>query len=264
MLTRNIYRRLDSQSGFSLIELAVVLVIIGVVIGSFIGTLNSRIESSRYIDTLSELDDIKVALYGYAVSKNPPHLPCPDCRTGSCAALTAGNIANDGLEDRNGIDCDANVDGTLGNLPWHTLGIGDRDAWANRYSYWVSETVVHDTGTALDLTTAIISATINTRTGENIAVLTNAAAAIVLSHGSNNYGAISVDAVMRPNAIADDEVENTNNDNVFVSRNITEPGAVTTSGDDFEFDDVLVWISAYEYKGNMVQAGVLPKPEPEP
>jgi len=250
--------RIAAQSGFSLIELAIVLMIIGALIGSFIGTLGSRIEISRYVESKAELDDIKVALYGHAASQGFPHLPCPDCRTATCAALTAGNFANDGIEDRNGIVCDANTDGTLGNLPWQTLGIGEIDPWGNRYSYWVSNTVADNTATAFQLTTVINSATINTRNGENIVVLTDTAAAIVFTHGSNGYGAISMDAVPKINASSDDEVENINNDNVFVSRNVSDPGSETTSGDDFEFDDRLIWISEYELKGKMVQAGALP------
>jgi len=258
MLIRDKCIRITNQGGFSLIELAIVLMIIGALIGSFIGTLGSRIKSGRYIESKSELDDIKVALYGHAVSQGFPHLPCPDCRTATCEALTAGNFSNDGIEDRNGIVCDTNTDGTLGNLPWQTLGIGEKDPWGNRYSYWVADNVADNTPTGFQLATVINSATINTRIGENIAVLTDTAVAIVFSHGSNGYGAISVDAVLKINASADDEVENTNNDNLFVSRNITEPGSETAAGDDFEFDDILIWISEFELKGKMVQAGVLP------
>ena len=258
MLTRGGAVSVACQRGFSLIELAVVLLIIGALIGSLVGTLGSRIERSRYVDSNEELDAIRIALYGYAASQGFTHLPCPDCRTASCAALTAGNFANDGLEDRDGAVCDTATDGSLGNLPWQTLGVGAQDPWGNRYSYWVSDTVADNTATAFDLTSVINSATVNTRNGENIATLTNAAAAVVFSHGSNGYGAVSVDAVPQPAATADDEVENTNNDNVFVSRSISRPGAMTAGGDDFEFDDVLIWLSEYELKGKMVQAGALP------
>jgi len=247
-----------SQQGFSLIELAIVLLIIGALIGSVIGTLGSRVERSRYVENNAEMEAIKIALFGHAASQGFPHLPCPDCRTASCAAITAGNFANDGIEDRNGAVCDANTDGTLGNLPWRTLGVGEKDPWGNRYSYWVSDTVADNTATAFQLTSVINSATINTRNGETLAALTDTAAAVIFTHGSNGYGAISVDSVLRPNASSDDEDENTNNDNVFVSRSISRPGAVTAGGDDFEFDDVLIWLSEYELKGKMVQAGALP------
>ena len=258
MLTATRPVHVDNQGGFSLIELAIVLMIIGVLVGSFVGTLGSRIERSRYADNRVELDAIKVALYGHAVSQATPHLPCPDCRTASCEALTAGNFANDGLEHRDGAVCDTDTDGTLGNLPWQTLGVGEKDPWGNRYSYWVSDTVADNTAAAFQLTSVINSATINTRIGEAIATLTDTAAAVVFTHGSNGYGAISVDAVLKSAAGSDDEAENTNNDNIFVSRNISDPGSQTSGGDDFEFDDVLIWLSEYELKGKMVQAGALP------
>lgn len=258
MLTAGKPVRVDGQAGFSLIELAIVLMIVGVLVGSFVGTLGSRIERSRYADNRAELDAIKVALYGHAVSQASPHLPCPDCRTATCAALTAGNIANDGLEDRNGAVCDTDTDGTLGNLPWQTLGVGEKDPWGNRYSYWVSDTVADNTATAFQLISVINSATINTRVGEAITTLTDKAAAVVFTHGSNGYGATSVDGALKPAAVSDDEAENTNNDNTFVSRSISEPGSQTSGGDDFEFDDVVIWLSEYELKGKMVQAGALP------
>jgi prepilin-type N-terminal cleavage/methylation domain-containing protein len=259
MLMVNKIQTVRYQGGFSLIELAVVLMIVGVLVGGIIGTLGSRIESSRYVENSAELETIKAALYGHAVSQGVfPHLPCPDCRTITCGALTAGNFQNDGLEDRDGAVCDAHTDGTLGNLPWRTLGVGERDPWGNRYSYWVSDTVTDNTATAFQLTSVLNSAQINTRTGENLSTLTDTAVAVVFTHGANGYGAITAEGKFRTNASSLDELENTNHDDVFVSRNITRTGAKTSGGDDFEFDDVLIWLSEYELKGKMVQAGVLP------
>jgi hypothetical protein len=52
-----------------------------------------------------------------------------------------------------------------------------------------------------------------------------------------------------------DEAENTNNDINFVSRPATDVDAATAGG---EFDDILIWISEYELKAKMVEAGTLP------
>ena len=50
------------QSGFTLIELAIVLVIVGVLIGSFVGTLGARIDTTRRAEAEADLEIIKTAL----------------------------------------------------------------------------------------------------------------------------------------------------------------------------------------------------------
>ena len=52
-----------------------------------------------------------------------------------------------------------------------------------------------------------------------------------------------------------DEVENTDDDLSFVSRSQTGSGVSVLVG---EFDDILIWISEYELKAKMVEAGRLP------
>ena len=47
------------QKGFTLIELAIVLLIVGILLGSVIGTLSSRIEATRKSETVDELNEMK-------------------------------------------------------------------------------------------------------------------------------------------------------------------------------------------------------------
>jgi len=238
-----------SQSGFSLIELAVVLVITGILISGFIGTLGSRIDSTRQIETNEALEKIKVALYGYAMSRVNPlatvRLPCPD-------------VDNDGLEDFNPLDltqCE-----TLtghGNLPWKTLGIERGDAWSSTYSYWVADEYSNTVGFTL-ATDASGTGRVSDASAGN--VLSGNVAAVIFSHGKNQLGSIGLDDTARtpvpPGAQYADERENTDNDAVppvlFISRSVTGDNAPVI------FDDILVWISEYELKGRMAQAGVLP------
>ena len=100
--------------GFTLVEMAVVLVIVGLLVGGFIGNLSSRIETSRYAETRKDLEDIKQAITGYTYKNGS--LPCPD---------TDG----DGESE---IICDATP---AGSVPWVTLGLGQGDAWNNHYEY---------------------------------------------------------------------------------------------------------------------------------
>ncbi len=231
-----------SQKGFSLIELAVVLVIIGILIGSFIGTFGSRIDNTRRIETKDALHDIRTTLYGYAMSQSPVRLPCPD-------------TDNDGIENVTAGQCDALT--THGNLPWATLGIARGDAWASTYSYWVADEYSNTAG--FNLTTdASGVGQIEDSSGGN--VISNNVAAVIFSHGKNQYGSIGVENAARPavpvGAAYDDERENQDTDAaapvLFISRPVTGPDAAVV------FDDILAWISEYELKGRMVQSGTLP------
>lgn len=253
--------KLRHQRGFTLIELAIVLMIVGVLAGSFLSTLSSRIDATRRAEAAKEMEVIKQALYGYAMSQGAtPHLPCPDCRNVLCAS--AGNFPNDGKEDRSTpATCD--VGNFPGNLPWVTLGTGFGDPWANRYSYWVSSDLV-DEATGFTLGTAITAATVNTRLGADTPQVSNNAVAIIMSQGKNGYGIISTQNDMNAAVPAAnlDEKENLDGNEtapvgppLFYSRPPTEATASTAGG---EFDDMLLWISEYELKAKMVEAGVLP------
>ena len=248
--------------GFTLIELAVVLVIVGILAGSFITTLGSRIDVTRRVETIDEMEVIKQALYGYAMSNNFIHLPCPDCRNAACVKVVT-NFPNDGIEDRVGPVCDVDVADAIafelpiGNLPWQTLGLGYGDSWANRYNYWVSDSISNN-GASFQLTPpALTSAVINTRVGAVINAVSTNAVAIIMSQGKNGYGAVNTQNVANPAVPAAnlDEVENTDDDLTFVSRAQTDVGVSALVG---EFDDILVWISEYELKAKMVEAGRLP------
>lgn len=251
------------ERGFSLVELAIVLVIIGVLVGSFISTLGSRIDTTRRSEAVKQMETIKQALYGYAMTQasNSLHLPCPDCSTGGCiiAAAAAGAFIGDGVEDLTpGGACAAGSE--PGYLPWVTLGLGAADPWSNRYSYWVSSSASNHAVAAGFTLTAFVAgtmATINTRVGNLVPVVSTSAVAIIMSHGKNGYGGrTSQDTVNSAVPVANvDEVENLDNDLLFISRSATDAGAATAGG---EFDDILVWISEYELKAKMVEAGLLP------
>jgi len=236
------YQSSKLQKGFTLIELAVVLVIIGVLTGGFIGTLSSRIDNVRRIETRDSLEDIKTTIYGYAMSQLPVRLPCPD-------------VDNDGLEDVTAGQCDALT--ARGNLPWLTLGIERGDAWASTYSYWVADEYSNLAGFDL-ITNAAGAGQVDDSSGGN--TLSNNVAAVIFSHGKNQYGSIGLDNVARSvvpaGAAFNDERENQDADAVapvlFINRSVTDANAAVV------FDDILIWISEYEIKGRMLQAGVLP------
>ena len=243
MLTKVVTAKSSKAAGFTLIEIAVVLVIVGLLVGSFIGSLADRIDDTRRDNTKKELEEIKRVLIAYAFTRSPPHLPCPDT-----------DATPDGVENRVAGNCAA-----TGYLPWGTLGVGFADAWDNRYRYWVNTDYADNVGFLLS-TNDVNSGTVNTRIGNPKQEIINNAVAVVYSHGKNMLGGHSIDDVDRA-AIPGgpthfDELENSNLDRHFISRTPREEGASAINGG--IYDDITVWISSYELKARMVEAGVLP------
>ena len=198
-------KSLQLQRGFTLIELAVVLVIVSILIGSFISTFGSRIDITRRAETVEALEEIKTALYGFAISQPTIRLPCPD-------------VNNDGLEDFDALipaNCAALT--THGNLPWATLGVERVDAWSSTYSYWASNTYASTAGFNLTVN-AIGEARVddNSTAPPAINTLANNVAAVIFSHGKNKYGGISQDNIAQTavpaGASYNDERENQDTD----------------------------------------------------
>jgi len=238
-----------SIQGFTLIELAMVLLILGLLMSSFLAPLAARVEQQERNNTQIRLDEIEEILYGHVLQN--AYLPCPDCTStaGGCAAATA----NDGVEDTvvagGGLTCATEV----GNLPWVTLGVKSTDEWNNIFTYRVDDTFADRNNATTDGTGCAASATLNVSfslcsDGEiivlNSAGGTNLATnipAIVVSHGKNfSLGA--------PTA---NETENLNNDTTFVDTNFSN-NAITG------FDDMVIWISPYVLRTMSVKAGILP------
>ncbi len=237
--------------GFTLIELAIVLLIIGLILGGFIGTISSRIEATHIAGTQRELEDIKTAIYGYAYVNG--QLPCPDCSAVGDGTCPAGEVA-DGGEDKNGVACHVGD----GNVPWRTLGLAQGDAWNNKYEYWVDANASNSVA-KFTIDADIGSGKIKQRKSDGTALVTlaNNVAAIILSRGKNGLGAKGIDGIARaivPGSHVD-EIENGNGNSTFVSRSPTTKGAATAGG---EFDDIVIWISEFELKAKMVEAGKLP------
>ena len=225
--------------GFTLIELAIVLVIITILIGGLAVPLAAQIQARRIAETKKTLEEAHHALVGYAMSHpsttNPdkPYLPCPD---------TDG----DGRENRPGDSC-TNADGWF---PWADLGTGSQDAWGNRLRYSVETREYADRSRGLPNLALLTEpyATLNLkricRSSACTSIDTIYLPAVVFSHGPNGRGARNINipeggaTPAPPPGTSADELENTNGDATFVSRTPTQAGHA--SG---EFDDLVAWIS---------------------
>jgi len=116
MIIKNI-----TQRGFSLIEVAVALVIIGLIIGSFTGLYELILNTDREKRERVSIHKIHKSLNTFMAANM--HLPCPDSD-------------NDGHENR---DADKSCTGREGYLPYKDIGVDALDAWGNYYYYRVNQ-----------------------------------------------------------------------------------------------------------------------------
>lgn len=246
-------RSVSRKDGFSLIEIAVVLVIISVLLSIVAVPLSAQVEQRRVEETQKMLESAKDALYGFASARG--RLPCP-----ATDGVTYGATNTSGAENpAGGGVCAVQV----GFLPAATLGLTPidasgfmADAWsdgsaARRIRYAVSLS----NGSALTTTDGVKINTMSTVAGVQhlyvcstgltaapptancgtMTVLTDQAPAVLFSVGKNS-GTNSFD-----------ETNNQNGDKVFTS------GTPTAT-----FDDIVTWLSLNTLFSRMVQAGKLP------
>ncbi|MGZ8256366.1 MAG: type II secretion system protein, partial [Gallionella sp.] len=85
--------------GFTLIEMAMVLMIVALVLGGMLPVISGQIEQQRTNETRKQLAEIREALLGFVVTNN--RLPCPatgalntgvEAVTGTGAALVCSAI----------------------------------------------------------------------------------------------------------------------------------------------------------------------------
>ncbi len=128
--------------GFTLIEIAVVIVVLALLLAMLAGLATAMISQQRREVTRQKLAGVETALALF-VSQNR-RLPCP------ADGRLASDNANAGLERPvGGINCQV-VTGTAnsqthGVVPWRTLGLAESDVtdgWGNRMTYRVAPELV--------------------------------------------------------------------------------------------------------------------------
>ena len=222
--------------GFSLVELTIVLVIVGLLTSGLLLGIAAQRNAADTSDARRQLETIREALIGYAMANG--RLPCPAIATLPSGDANAGIAASPPCE----------TSAQHGVLPWATLGLPEVDPWGNRYTYSASSTF-----TAAKPSEALASFTLSSTGNANVKESASGSAniaselpAVVVSHGRQSAGAYQTSGAKLPGA-SGDEAENADADLTFVSR---PPGD--------SFDDLLTWISPSLLKSKMVAAGRLP------
>lgn len=235
---------LSGPGGFSLIELSVSLIVIGLLASAFLGTYTAQRKQLQVHETERQLEEIRETLIGFAIVNG--RLPCPAVPDLPDSDTRAGQ------EDR--VDISAPCNRNYGVIPWATLGIRGNDYWGRRFSYFVSIKFsgppVSTSGSSFSLSTGTGSdnagtANIKPSIASGSAIASDLPA-VVLSHGPNGFGGFLSSGLQIAGAKGD-ELENANNTQTFIAHNPT-----TT------FDDQLIWIVGSVLKSKLLVAGKLP------
>jgi prepilin-type N-terminal cleavage/methylation domain-containing protein len=226
------------QAGFSLIEMAIVLVILGFLLGGLITPLSSQREISKRQAAERQLQEIRNALTGFAQVNN--RLPCPVIAGNGGAPSVAGA-------------CPLAAD----RVPYAALGLqgdivgGDLvDPWRGAIRYRLTNVPAATWTYAISIPSAAVPApdlrVCNARTCLAAPlpsqIIATQVAAVVFSIGP--------DGLDVPASVSPDQLENLNNNTDFVMR--ANSGGYRTG---VEFDDIVVWISQSTLLYELSKAG---------
>lgn len=223
--------------GFTLVEIALALLIVGILAVSLMVPTGARLEEARRSETAKSLDTVREAILGFAMVHG--RLPCPDYRNDPADA-------NYGTEDCTPVQTGA---ATEGFLPWKTLGVPETDAWGRhrssaaepRHGDWHYRVERHYTQAAQIKTSVTATGVAQAFPTDQLEVYDHAgnpqttateyAVAIVFSTGANGE--------------AD-------------GRNETVDSEYETDTPRTDFDDQLIWIGRPLLAARLYAAGKLP------
>lgn len=223
-----------SEQGFSLLEVAVVLLITGALLGTMLKPFGAQMIEQQRLETRLQLSHIREAVLGYAIANS--RLPCPLTDStqpqGNCSVahgnVPAAELGIDGSYDQNGFLV---------------------DAWGAPIRYSVTQSDA-DGDALADFTLVHGMQTVGIQSlSPDFEVCDSAPTCAALRANQLPVVILSTGASSAPRSA--DERENTDGDNRFIKRDLDQ------SGTD-QFDDLLVWVSENALYTRMIQARVLP------
>jgi prepilin-type N-terminal cleavage/methylation domain-containing protein len=236
----------NCQAGFTLVEMAVVLLIATILMAGLVPTISSQIDQRQTNETRKQLNDIQQALIGFAIINE--RLPCP------ASALT------------NGQEDPPLVTGTCnhpndGFVPAAALGLGPVnsqglvvDAWNNPIRYAVTSSyanafttqsgmkTIWSSAINLDLQVCTINPNSPTNCASNTSLSSNGVPVVIFSTGKNGLS-----GAVNPDESANLHTGSSANNKTYVSHDFTPT-----------YDDMVVWVSPNTLFNRMVAAGKLP------
>ena len=227
----------NKMLGFTLVEMAIVLVIFGLVLSALLLPLSAQRSQAAQAQTVNTLDNAKQALLGFAQANG--RLPCPATGATGVESPPVGGVCNP----------------QVGFFPAFTLGLQPTDpdgfvvdAWNNRIGYAITNSNAGAFITSQGMSNLGVAAlTPDLRvcpTSVCASTLINNAVTVIYSTGETGaQGSLG----------RADELANLDNNTIFISRDIS----VAPQSDPNEFDHLVTWISPYVLYNAMIQSGQL-------
>ena len=248
--------RVTTQTrGFTLIEMSVVIVLIGAIIGTVAVVFSSVLKQFQYKETATKLEAIQNALYEYRVAFNT--LPCPADITLAIGDTHFGVMAQNLGSCTGGVPA-ANFSGTgftaqeprEGMVPTQALHLPDDyafDGWGHRIMYVVNKDLTQ--AGAFNIVNGYDPTLRMTIKNEQGIASTQLAAYVLISFGPDGHGAFPrkggstrinagvVNADELNNCDCSTAVAATGLDGIFVQKSTTLNPSNTLDS----FDDIVVY-----------------------
>ena len=249
---------ISEQKGFSLLELAIVLMIVGTLMSGVLIGVRQSTDNARRSNARNQLMQVEEAIYGFAQSYG--RLPCPA-------------TADSGGFEAHGGSPSYNCTQWHGFVPVATLGLTAAvnqdglmvDPWLNPFRYSVTDDAgLNDRNFTEASELANLFAGLNS-TGSSLpsllciataincggTIISNTSPAVILSMGPN--WATFTSANEHENASGTTLVNGANSYSVSNTNNF-----VAADYSEELFDDQLVWLSPHVLFNRMISAGKLP------
>lgn len=227
----------NKQSGFSLVELSVVLAVISITLGGALDIATRKTESDKIAETNYKMDVIEEAINTQLINRRL--IPCP---ANGGLASSSTSFGNAGTATTAGCSANSNFNNSgnvyAGTVPTVELEISPDfmfDAWGRRFTYIVDYRFSNNEvtnpacdGDVTDICFKYVSAgsiRVNDSTGQP---RTLEAVYVLISHGKNGKGAwpyIGTGARVAASSDASEQSNAGNDagsfDNIFVQKNTT-------------------------------------------
>ena len=247
-------RQNSRESGFTLVEVAIVMLILGVLLAGASAFFISQIKAANYNETQTKLEAIDLALQAY-LDRNG-HYPCvaandaapetatygiavggDDCTVAPLAGTSqAGSVRDAAIAAADGITLPGTHNVRVGSIPTRTLNIPDdyaNDGWGNRFTYAITEVLASDGQYDRDHG----GVSVDDSGGNSVVQPDDSAHYIIISHGETGAGSVSRNGGTRldcPAAGASLDEENCNDDAVFIETTLASDTGATF------YDDVVL------------------------
>lgn len=243
------------RGGFSLLEMAIVVAIVALILGSGISLGTNAVKAAERTTTMERMATLQRALEDYVAANG--YLPCPYDLT---RPRSGGGSFGVELRDGSGTGCALTLAAHVytGGVPVRTLGLPDSyaaDAWGNKFTYAVSADHVGSALAYLRNDASSITVMMGDRTGTTYPITQTtartsdntdpilsdgrAATYVLVSHGPDGRGAYPLDGTSISIACGSgnqNDVANCNGDGEFYDTEYNDG-----ENEALYFDDYVVW-----------------------